>query len=57
MDKHKNEKVLKVTVVLGRTSVTNHITYNGHICFRKCVGCSKRYGKYEVITPCGLGRW
>jgi len=57
MDKHKNEKVLEVTFVLGRTSVTDHITYNGHICFRKCVGCSKKYGKYEVVTPCGLGRW
>jgi len=57
IDKHKNEKVKKVTFMFGRTSVTNHITCNGHICFRKYVGCSKKYGKCEVITPCDLGRW
>jgi hypothetical protein len=58
MDKNKNEKVLKVTFVLGRSSVTNHITYKlytslySHICFRKYVG-SKKYGKYHVVLAGG----
>ena len=63
VDKHKNEKVLKVTFVLGQSSVTSCITYKlytslyYHIWFRICVGCSRIYGKYKVITPCSLGRW
>jgi hypothetical protein len=59
MDRNKNEKVLKVTFVLGGSSVTNHITYKlytslySHICFGKCVGCSKKYGKYHVVLAGG----